>query len=97
MATAREMFDEFDEDGSGALDEKEIQKLCKKMGLKLNKKGLQLAMTEMDEDKSGEVGFEEFNVWWAQNAGTALDRFPADDDALEAAKVQLGDVNICCC
>ena len=78
------MFDEFDEDGSGELDEKEVQKLCKKMGVKLNKKGLAAAMDEMDEDGSGEVGFEEFNKWWSVNAGKALDRFPADEDALDS-------------
>ena len=82
MDTARSMFDEFDKDDSGELDGKEVQKLCKKMGVKLSKKGLAAAMAEMDEDGSGEVGFDEFNLWWSGNAGTALDRFPAQGSVL---------------
>eukprot|EP01051_Picozoa_sp_SAG22_P022792 SAG22_NODE_5607_length_985_cov_1.296840_2_plen_86_part_00 len=63
---ARTLFDEMDEDGSGFLDQAEVTKLCKQMGKKLNKKGLEAAMKEMDADGSGEVEFEEFDAWWSK-------------------------------
>jgi len=46
---------QVDADHSGKLDADEVATLCKKMGKKLNDKGLQAAMGEMDEDGSGEV------------------------------------------
>jgi Ca2+-binding EF-hand superfamily protein len=45
----------MDADNSGKLDADEVAALCKKMGKKLNDKGLQAAMADMDEDGSGEV------------------------------------------
>ena len=46
---------QMDADNSGKLDADEVAALCKKMGKKLNDKGLQAAMADMDEDGSGEV------------------------------------------
>jgi hypothetical protein len=40
-----------------------VKKLCKKMGVKLGKKGLRQAMARMDKDGGGEVDFEEFSAW----------------------------------
>lgn len=75
----RKIFDEFDADNSGALDESEIATMCAKMGKKLSKKGLAAAMADMDGDGSGEVDFDEFNAWWGANGGkAALDKFPAE-------------------
>ena len=45
----------MDADNSGKLDADEVAKLCKQMGKKLNQKGLQAAMADMDADGSGEV------------------------------------------
>lgn len=45
----------MDADNSGKLDADEVAKLCKSMGKKLNQKGLQAAMADMDADGSGEV------------------------------------------
>ena len=57
---AKTMFMEVDTDGSGALDVGEIGKLCKEMGLKLNKKAEQKMMQELDANGDHEVSFEEF-------------------------------------
>ena len=46
---------QMDADNSGRLDADEVATLCKQMGKKLNDKGLQAAMADMDEDGSGEV------------------------------------------
>jgi hypothetical protein len=40
----------------------QVNELCKKMGVKLGKKGLQQAMARMDKDGGGEVDFEEFSA-----------------------------------
>ena len=42
----------------------EIKLLARKMGAKLSKVELDMAMTQMDDDGSGEVDFREFYVWW---------------------------------
>ena len=68
---ARAMFDELDEDDSGYLEEMEVASLCRTLGKKLNKKSMEKAMAEMDTSGDGKVSFEEFNAWWAQNAGKA--------------------------
>jgi hypothetical protein len=85
VSAAEQLFREMDADGSGLLDKGEVQRLCKKMGHKLSKKGLKMAMAEMDANGSGEVDFEEFDAWWFANAGgEALKKFPpsavADSD-----------------
>ena len=64
---AQSMFDEMDDDFSGALDEDEVRELCKKLGRKLNKKSLAAAMAEMDDDGNGTVEWEEFWTWWQAN------------------------------
>ena len=68
---ARAMFDELDKDDSGYLEEMEAASLCRTLGKKLNKKSMEKAMAEMDTSGDGKVSFEEFNAWWAQNAGKA--------------------------
>ena len=44
----------------------EVRTLAHKLGRFLTRKELDLAMKEMDEDKSGEVEFGEFRDWWAE-------------------------------
>ena len=58
---------QMDADHSGKLDADEVATLCKKMGKKLNDKGLQAAMAEMDEDGGGAVDFHEFYAWWCSD------------------------------
>ena len=45
----RELFDETDLDGSGALDKYEIGHLAANMGVKLDQAELSAAMQDMDE------------------------------------------------
>jgi len=62
--TQRALFDEFDEDGSGAIDESEIWAIVRRLGIQIEggKKGLRSLMTEIDDDKSGEIEFDEFTA-----------------------------------
>ena len=61
--TARELFDEVDDDQSGFLDKLEVAKLCAKLGSTLPESVLVTAMAEMDRDGNNEVTFEEFSAW----------------------------------
>ena len=75
---SRTLFDELDEDHSGALDIDEIEKLCKSLGKNMSKKEVASALADMDADGSGEISFEEFEPWWeSENAKKAAKRQPA--------------------
>lgn len=56
----KKAFDEFDEDGSGEIDLKELATLVNELGLHRSDEELKTLMSAVDEDASGEVGFEEF-------------------------------------
>ena len=71
----REVFSEFDSDGSGQLDRDEIaeamQKALGSVGKKVTEAELDKMIGEMDEDGSGEIGFDEFAQWWASQASSS--------------------------
>jgi hypothetical protein len=58
------IFKEIDEDNSGYLDKEEIGQLSERLGKKLSKVELGEAMLRIDEDRSGAVGLDEFEVFW---------------------------------
>ena len=69
----REVFSEFDADGSGQLERAEIMSAMSKalgsVGKEVADSELDQMMKEMDDDGSGDIGFEEFSEWWtAQQA-----------------------------
>jgi hypothetical protein len=67
---AKSWFDEIDVDDSGELDLIELAELYRMArGEKLSNKALKEAMAQMDKDRSGTVGFDEFDTWWKQNTG----------------------------
>lgn len=53
------LFEQFDEDGSGAVSTDEVGKMAKSLGIEMNAKQLADLMIEADPDGSGEVDFEE--------------------------------------
>ena len=68
----RAIFQETDEDGSGELDQNEIEAMLVRMGRKLSKAEAAQAMAEMDLDGSGDVDFGEFREWYLdQKLGTS--------------------------
>ena len=58
------MFDQMDVDGSGTLDQSEVELLAATAGKRMTKRQLHDAMVAMDTDGSGEVEFDEFTNWW---------------------------------
>jgi len=61
----RKMFFELDKDGSGAIEKEELAMLGEHLfGEIMTPAQLDLAMSEMDPDGSGEISFEEFHAWF---------------------------------
>jgi hypothetical protein len=65
--SARQLFDEVDDDGSGALDVSELQVLAQKLGLEhFSASDAEEAMAAIDDDNNGTIDFEEFFGWYGQ-------------------------------
>ena len=62
-----ELFQDMDDDASGALEVEEFAQLAESLGRKLSERECRDAMAEMDADGSGAIDFEEFANWWAKN------------------------------
>jgi len=56
----REAFDLFDKDGDETISVTEFKSLFKCFGMKFTEQEIQKLVEEYDEDKSGEIDFEEF-------------------------------------
>ncbi|XP_063725495.1 uncharacterized protein LOC134853428 [Symsagittifera roscoffensis] len=62
----REVFDDFDTDGSGTVNIAELRDMLELLGQKVTESELKKMMGEVDVDGSGEVTFEEFCDMMAQ-------------------------------
>ena len=60
IARYRALFDEFDVDGGGTIDVRELNEMLKSVGQEMDLAELQEIMDEYDEDQSGEIDFDEF-------------------------------------
>merc|ERR1712228_773043 len=56
----RAVFDSFDVDGGGSIDELELKEALNKMGQNLTEKELSDLFFQFDKDGSGDIDFEEF-------------------------------------
>ena len=64
IAAIRVIFKEFDSDGSGTIEPRELSKLCAALGDPLNKHELKEAFDHLDMDDNGKIGFDEFISFW---------------------------------
>lgn len=63
-AACGEIFDEYDADGSGDLDQDELAMVCATLGNLLGSEGLEDLFSELDQDGDGTVSRAEFQSWW---------------------------------
>ena len=54
------VFQEFDKDGSGAVDNDEMKAMVESLGMIVSDKELAAMVKDADEDSSGEIEFPEF-------------------------------------
>jgi hypothetical protein len=57
-------FQQFDTDGSGTLDTKEISAIAKAVGKTFSQEELDKMCAELDKDGNGTVDYAEFEAWW---------------------------------
>ncbi len=77
----RAIFDRYDEDGSGTIEHSEFRHMIKDLGVEMTRAEFQEAVTMLDCDHNGKIDFEEFLLWWKQNAGNGV-VLSADIDSL---------------
>lgn len=56
----RQLFREFDKDGSGAIDRAELDAVFKELGKTMPQKDIDRIIELADKDKSGTLDYEEF-------------------------------------
>ena len=62
--TMRETFDELDEEKNGKIEIQNVRHLLDRMGGKHSEEQVKKYMEELDTDKSGDISFEEFSIWY---------------------------------
>jgi hypothetical protein len=62
---SQRMFEKYDADKSGKIDEKEFRHLLYDTGQLLTDTEVKVAMQSMATDGSGQIPYEEFKKWWA--------------------------------
>ena len=60
-AEIKEVFDQFDADGSGSIDRKEIAAVCEKLGVDASKADIDELISAADSDGDGKISFAEFS------------------------------------
>ena len=63
----KEMYEQLDDDRSGALERQEIKHLLQLLGMPTTDAEMDSCMSDLDGDNSGEVEFEEFKAWWEKS------------------------------
>lgn len=56
----KQVFDQFDADGSGYIDSSEIAKVCEALGVEASSSDIEAIIAEADSSGDGKVSFEEF-------------------------------------
>jgi Ca2+-binding EF-hand superfamily protein len=68
-----EVFAKVDTDGSGTLDQEEVDRLAAALGVVMSEQATYAMFAEMDSDGNGEVDLDEFKGWWEANYSAYLE------------------------
>lgn len=70
IARLKEVFDYFDADGSNSIDAEELVNVFASMGQDVTAEEMREMIDQVDEDKSGQIEFEEFLMLMCSNFGS---------------------------
>jgi calcium-binding protein CML len=70
IARLKEVFDHFDEDGSGSIDAGELRNVFLSMGADATEQEMEEMIASVDDDGSGQIEFNEFMVLMCSNFGS---------------------------
>lgn len=60
------VFDRFDRDRNGHIDQDEFTSLIASLGTKMNEDDLRTAFLALDVNQNGLIDFSEFCAWWVR-------------------------------
>ena len=87
MAKYRQIFDSFDDDKSGAVDQKEFAAMIEGLGMKVSESELAAMIKKADADGSGEIEFNEFVAVVQEAEKKASEAPPGSKDAVNLASI----------
>jgi len=83
-ADVKQVFADFDEDGSGKIDSTELQKFAGELGLYWDAATTEMAFKAMDTDADGAVDLKEFATWFC-----GINDFAGQSDQSEFLKTSI--------
>eukprot|EP01048_Picozoa_sp_COSAG05_P015133 COSAG05_NODE_1790_length_4082_cov_21.604162_5_plen_179_part_01 len=86
IAQAREVFDSYDKDGSGAISADELRELMLVLGERPDPARLQKMVEEVDDNNNGVIDFTEFLTLFAILVGEA-------EETADIKKIKLGSMS----
>lgn len=75
IAELREIFQQFDTDGTGSIDAQEVVAALSKLGIKISRAELQALMEEADDNGDGVIDFDEFMMLHDRGSSSVLVNF----------------------